>query len=427
MTCTSATAFLALLTIVNFFAGKRRVLYPPLIYSFVWFMDTTIFGLSPIEVNEVHAITWWVIALGALVFSAGGWLTSLLPRSVYEIRIRELSHPTVSSLGRTLLILLCVLGTPLFLHDVLQRGGSGSSSGLLVNARQASLDATVATESSLARDPIMTYLPVFSIWVATLCLIESRDKRFWLASTASLICCVLATGRTLILLLFSALIAVHMLKARRDTFTGFLRTAAIPGALFAALFVDMIFLAKDTTGFRGNIGAILSNYTIAYLVAPIASLDYVLTHPAAYAHAPHHTFGFLSKLLNATGYSLKVASKFGEYLFVPYPNNVYTIYKFYFTDFGLIGMFASILTIGSAQTVAYRRALAGGRVSLFLSALLVFPAILSIFDDSYSQFVLLIMSFALALFYFGWLNRLRSGIRMPRFHLGLRFANRSNS
>ena len=57
------------------FCGEGRALYPPFIYSFIWFADAALFWFAPIEVNEVHSITWWVIALGALVFSIGRLLT----------------------------------------------------------------------------------------------------------------------------------------------------------------------------------------------------------------------------------------------------------------------------------------------------------------------------------------------------------------
>ena len=86
------TIFLALLTILNYFVGKRRALYPPFIDSFIWFADAALFLVRPYtRSTRFTPITWWVIALGALVFSIGGWLTRLVPRAVITTRVRELS------------------------------------------------------------------------------------------------------------------------------------------------------------------------------------------------------------------------------------------------------------------------------------------------------------------------------------------------
>ena len=58
-------------------------MYPPFIYSAIWSVDLVVFAISPIELNQVHAITSWVITVGALVFSIGGWLTRLAHAAVF--------------------------------------------------------------------------------------------------------------------------------------------------------------------------------------------------------------------------------------------------------------------------------------------------------------------------------------------------------
>ena len=187
------------------------------------------------------------------------------------------------------------------------------------------------------------------------------------------------------------------------------------------LFIGLIFLNKDLASYQGNVGAILGNFVLAYVVAPLPALDYVLLHSSEYSHAIPHTFEFLSKILAWAGFQTRVPNGLDSYVFVPLPTNVYTVYKFFFTDFGFFSMFAAIAIIGFSQTLVYRRAAAGGRVSLVLCALLVYPAILSIFDDAYSGAGLFFMLKAtfLAAVYFGVLSRLSLGFAMPRFKLGI--------
>jgi oligosaccharide repeat unit polymerase len=421
MTCAVAVLVLALLTAMNFLIGGRRVLYPPFVYSLVWCLDTFLFGLHLIEVREVHSITWGVIVLGAFCFSAGCWVAGWLPKRVFTVQIRELAHPTTSNFGKQLLLLVCTLGIPLLLHEVMTLG-AGSSGGVLMNARQASVNIANAG-NSLAANPASAYLPVFSVWVALLLLIEKKDKYFWIALTVALGCCVLSTGRTLFLLLFSGVTSAWVLSRKKDSIRDTLKISVVPALLFVSFFIGAIFLNKNLSDFAGNFGAIFSSYVIAYFVGPIAALDYVLTHPAEYASVPHHTFEFFLKILSLLpGVSFKSPPRLDEFLFVPFPANVYTIYKPFVADFGFLGMLLAVGIIGFAQAAIYRRALAGGKIAMFLSAILMYSTLMSIFDDVYTGFQQLILSLVLVTFYYGVLNRLRFAeiARLPSLRLGIR-------
>ena len=416
MTSGLALTFLGLLTIANYFVGKRRVLYPPFIYSAIWALDLVIFKISPIELDEVHAVTWWVITAGALVFSIGGWLARFVPRVVITTRVTELSRPSVSNLGRVILLSICILAVPIMLHDVAQQGSGGTGSTLAAARTQY---VELATEGK-AVNPVDSKLPLFSICVTLICLIERRDKIFWAAFLLSVVCCVLTTGRSWFLMLLSAVTAALILKSKKDNLAGLFKYGFLPFLLFVVLFIGLIFVTKDTSGFRGDNGAILQNFALAYIVIPIPALDYVLMHPSEYALAANHTFAFFSGIANSLGFDIKVPPGLDDPISVPLRANVYTVYKFFFTDFGLAGMLIAIFAIAFCQTVIYRRAVAGGRISLYFCALLTFPAVMSIFDDQYSgSLFLLLKASLLAVLYFCFLNRLQWGIRWPRFNLGI--------
>jgi len=412
MTCTLATIFLALLTVLNYCAGKRSVLYPPFIFSFVWFADAAIFWYAPIQVKDVHSITWWVITIGASFFSLGGLLSRLLPEAAFSAKVCELSHPAVSRIGLQLLLLICLAGVPLMIMDVLQHGGGGSLGELLVRSRQSYVDMAEQGESW---GLVVGSLPIFSIAVAILCLIENSGILFWTAAMTSSVCCILTGGRSYVLLLFLALTVTHLLIKRKDSLVDAARFACIPVLLFAILFIALIFFDKDVSNYRGSIAAILTNFVLAYIIVPIPALDYVLMHSSEYANAPHHTFEFVLAVMSRFGAPVNAPKMHDAYLFVPLPTNVYTVYKFFFTDFGLALALAAVLLIGFIQTGLYLRARAGNKVAIFLTALLVYPAVLSIFDDLYSAggLVLVLKATLVATVYFAFLNRIYPGIRLP--------------
>jgi oligosaccharide repeat unit polymerase len=185
--------------------------------------------------------------------------------------------------------------------------------------------------------------------------------------------------------------------------------------LFASIFIALIFLDKDLSSYRGSIAAILTNFVLAYIIVPIPALDYVLMHSSEYVNAPHHAFEFVSAVMSRFGVPVNTPRMHDAYLFVPLPANVYTIYKFFFTDFGLVLALAAVLMIGFFQTIIYLRARAGHKIALLLMALLVYPAVLSIFDDLYSAGGMVLISKAtlVATAYYAFLNRVFLGIRLP--------------
>ncbi len=228
-------------------------------------------------------------------------------------------------------------------------------------------------------------------------------------------CCILTGGRSYILLLFAALIVTHLLIIRKNSIIHAAKYACIPILIFTCIFIALIFYDKDVSNYRGSMAAILTNFVLAYIIVPIPALDYVLLHSPEYVYAPHHTFGFVLAVMSRFGAHVNAPKMHDAYLFVPLPTNVYTVYKFFITDFGLALALATIMLIGLFQTAIYLRARAGNKVAIFLTALLVYPAVLSIFDDLYSGGGLVLISKAalVAMVYYAFLNRLYSGIRLP--------------
>jgi oligosaccharide repeat unit polymerase len=424
MTCILSIYFLLALTAINFMLGNKRVLFPPFIFSAIWLIDLCVFVLSPISLNKVHAVTWWVISLGAFLFSVGGWMTKLFPAQLYFVRLRELARPEASRLGRMLLLSVCLLAVPVMAHDVVKRG-TGSDGSVLAAARQSYVDSM---SEGNARDFLISNLPLYTICVTVIFLIEGMDSFFWIALSLSMVCCILTTGRTFVLMLLSAVAAAAMLKKSMDNPAGLLKIAVIPISVFVSLFVGLIFTSKDVSNYSGNVGAILSNFILAYVVTPIPALDYVLTHSSEYLHAAHHSFGFLSRIASLMGYDVRATMGPDSYILVPLPANVYTIYKFFYTDFGFIGMILTLFVIGFLQSAVYWRAVAGGKISLFISSILVYPVIISIFDDAFSGSSLLffIKASMLAAFYFLVMNRFLLGIKIPKLSLGLPLLSRRN-
>jgi oligosaccharide repeat unit polymerase len=105
---------------------------------------------------------------------------------------------------------------------------------------------------------------------------------------------------------------------------------------------------------------------------------------------------------------------------VPFPTNVFTVYRYYLTDFGLYGTLIVMVTIGLLQTLVYRKARTGSTLGIYFFAITIYAIFLSIFSDEYAAFGAYIDSLAFAAIYIllrslpvRILPRLQSGYGTP--------------
>jgi oligosaccharide repeat unit polymerase len=201
-------------------------------------------------------------------------------------------------------------------------------------------------------------------------------------------------------MLIAALTCAHLMVSNRQTFWRALKFARVPIILFLCLYFGLIFLDKDTSTYEGGIAGILLFFLVSYIVGPMAAFDYVLQHPQDYAGASNHTFKFFLGIASTLHLIQWVPPpRFDVFVYVPYPTNVYTIYKHFYVDFGFYGMLAAITLIGFLQTLLYRKARTGSMLGIYFFSLTAYPLIVSVFDDSYSAFGSYIDAFLLAVIY----------------------------
>jgi oligosaccharide repeat unit polymerase len=153
------------------------------------------------------------------------------------------------------------------------------------------------------------------------------------------------------------------------------------------LWIGLIFTTKNTSVF-GNItvGDTILLFLVGYIVGPVLGLDYVLAHPQQYVGQPNHIFKFfLSAASSMHLIEYTPPPRLDQLAPLAFPTNMYTVYKFYYTDYGILGTLVAITVIGFIQTMLYRKARTKSVFGMYYS-LSVFPLIMAFFDDHYSSF-----------------------------------------
>ncbi|MBT9331243.1 O-antigen polymerase [Paracidobacterium acidisoli] len=391
-----ALIFFLLLTVTNY-RVQRSVLYPPFIFSGMWLLDLIVYRSGLLEIDPVHGKTLFILAFGALAFSIGGWLAILTPTRILRTHLFLPERKPQPSFIRNLLVLILICGLPVLFYQVFQLGRGGSGISFLMRARAAQVDAM--QNGQQIHSFFLDYFLTIAIFISFAFATEKRDRRFWIATGVAFFGCILSTGRTSLLVLIGGLSAIRLLQAHRESFSQSLKLLRWPVLLFITLYIALIFINKNTEGLVGGASGIAVYFVLSYIAGPLAAFDRVVQRPFDFVPVGSHVFEFPLKLAGALHLTNYIPPpRFDEFILVPFPTNVYTVYKFYFLELGIGGMLCIMLIVGFFHSLLYLKARQGGKFSTYMFAFSFYSVLMVIFDDAYSS-----AGGYLRAFIFGWL------------------------
>lgn len=418
-------AFL-LLTWLNFRQGGRDLLYPPFLFCLVWFMALGVYATHPLAMDQVASNTILIFLSGAMMYSVGGAIAAnRFRRYVDGMRVTAVpSGPVVSvplPMKHVMLAALIML-LPMFLQEMQRFSTESGLDSFFIGARVAMSAAANSGEVNTFSNPLLSNLPTMAIFVSSLYLIEKRPGRretLWyaLSLTVAIAYAILTTGRSTLITIVVGSTCIYLLKHR----TVRVRNIVLVGAITMATMTVMVFVMKDLSLYAlDTTTAIAWFFLFSYIVGPLAAFDHVVNDPTVVLSPVNHTFSPIMKAVAAvSGMGYQAPPLVDDNVFVPFNINVYTVYKFYYVDFGLAGMLLVVGIIGFVQTYLFARARGGHAVFMFLFAVSMYPLLTSFVDDQYFQFIFHLKTVVFGVFYFLVLRRLNV---MPSHVAGVRSA-----
>jgi oligosaccharide repeat unit polymerase len=231
----------------------------------------------------------------------------------------------------------------------------------------------------------LAYFFILSYAVTSLTLLAYKKNaaslsQLMLSSAVSLFYVYVSTGRTHLLLLVSlTLIPLIMLDTVR--LRGLLIALSLTGATFVLIATMTAKGISVEAGLLENVMTLAENLR-AYTVAPFVAMSGLIEADRPLEWGAN-TFRFVISILHASGMiETPPPALIREYVFVPDPTNVYTVYDAYFRDFSYLGIFIppSLLTI---HWWLYSRARRAGGKWIFYYAASVYPLATQFFQDQY--------------------------------------------
>jgi len=378
-----------LLTGVSYLSLGRKISQPGVLFSLVWwiililhllFRFTLLNQLQPLSI-EVYI----VFLTGTLFFVAGSGIADYSRGSDYAMHEGNISIPDIHIVTRIIFFLIILVGLPFYIRAAfrifLESQAEDFFSGLRYELSYGDADI----------GPLKYLMPLaYVLFAFNLCsFFQKRNlfNAFLLLFTFLILAtyAVFATGRTYFFMILTIYFGISFFYNPRFSVW---RTAL---ALLGFLLMFMIFGVLYGKGGRtedslsDNVKAASENVGI-YTVTALNALDIELDNHSAGTSKGDNTLRFFYK----AGMQLKVipdrkiSQLIQEFVFVPYPTNVYTVYSPYIRDFGKLYAWLMLALFGALHTWLFRKARAEKSVrDILYYTYLLFPLTLSFFGDQY--------------------------------------------
>lgn len=373
---------------------NKKIMQPAVLFSLLWFIIISLHFIFRFTLlNELFPLnfqTFLIFFVGALCFSFGSFLVMLIydkknPAPTLQKSIKDSPPIPLSLTLRLILLGIIITGLPFYIQAAYRLFLASNIDNFFVGLR---------TELSYGDEDIglTKYLVSFSFLVYAVNLyayLKDKNKINKAISIASVIItivyAVFATGRTFLFLILTIYLGMNYLHNKRFSIKKYSWFLIIFIILFSTI---GIFYGKggdiqDTA--KENL-YITSQTTAVYLVSSLNAFDWELNHNFEINNNGNNTLRVFRKIGESLGLvqNSKINDIVKEFVFVPYPTNIFTIYSPYIKDFGRIYAWIMIALFGMLHTYLHNKAIITKsiRYSIYYS-FMIFPLLMSFFQDEY--------------------------------------------
>ena len=388
------------------------ILYPAFMFSAVWSLAAAVYDFFPFEIDPISWTTVCIFLGGNLCFSLG----CILGNRRWNNRPAWFTTRAENTQPRRLLLLYSIIAVPLVVYHAMRATGVYSISPTFFIA----LRQIVLARQSDFRNIFLDYAPTVSVSTAFILLIEEHNR--WLVAAGvgvTIVLGLLTTGRPILLLLFIGWMMLALLRKPNRSIRAMAMRLTWMAVVIVLVLTLVTLLTKretQTENLDNKSGLEVAwGMTATYIAGPLAGFDYVVRRPESFEGYQNSTFAEIIAPLSALGFPVNLPPKDDPFLRVPFLINVFTAYKNYYIDFGMIGCFIAFSFFGFISSYLFRAATRGNQMATFFSAYLFYAMLFTPFDDVYfATFTRYIYVTAFGLAYFFVSRRFRLKLMISR-------------
>lgn len=353
---------------------RRDPGHPSVLVTALWGGLLTLFHLLPHSMYPISLGTTLLVVAGVVCF----WLGCLVvpDAAVHAAQPRRWQ----STWLRPALFWTSIAGLPVYCLRALDIADSAGVSELwFVNLRIA---LTLDTGEYLGYGVLAYLVPLaFTSTFVELAASRSRflERRGWLVFLSSLVYAVLSSGRTYLVMLLFTIAFILLLQGR----TSGRRMLGFGIAGVAVIFFGVGALANKIVADAADGASLTPLDSLAlYIFSPLSAFDLALGADSSLQWGLNILRSPLA-VLNALGLDATVVPLVKEFVFVPQPTNVYTVFLPYVRDFGAAGALLALALFGAIHTHLFVKAKSQDPRYVIGYSLSIYPLGMQFFQDQY--------------------------------------------
>ncbi|QBN19820.1 O-antigen polymerase [Flavobacterium nackdongense] len=375
--------FIIGLNVLFNYSINKTIGYPPFLFSLVWFIVIFFHFLCHtfdlVTIFELSFKALAIYTLGVVLFTLGGLAIKLKCKFEY-VDSTESEIFLVRKNIDVVLILISLIFLPFFIMSSYRL----AIEYMIYDSLFAGLRNSSVQEQDVGFSKYGINFSYVSFFLQSYRYVRNRENKFkvFLSAFILLIYCILSTGRTFfilyICLFFGVLIVFNKLK-RKYLIYGILSIII----LFATIGILLNKGGSTENSLIENISGVLESFMV-YFIGSLSAFDSFLNSNYTYTYG-QNSFRFIYSMLYKIGVvEQKPIDLVDQYASIPFDTNVYTIYKIYFQDFGLLFMMIVIFSMALLHTFFYLKAINDRKfINTFLYSIMLYPLFMSFFQEQY--------------------------------------------
>jgi oligosaccharide repeat unit polymerase len=358
----------------------RDVLYPPFIHACAWTGILLLYILYQDLLTPLSPVLYGIILNGLVLFSLGAYLATR-GHKVHFTPLRQIDF-SPKTWYAAILFWVPLLGLIPTLYISYQLGQQGPFDNFFQNLRYSIITPEDQTGGgAFGLTAYLLPLAFMSVVIQTLFAGYRNDRARYFISVGVMFLYAFNSLGKAFLMTGIVYIAGVLLITRRVSVA---KVAAVGCVLFIVIFVlisRLIFETGSGTSFADTMES-LGHLFMIYTASALPAFD-------AYMHSHidpawgEHTFRAFYALLARIGFDVEAPQYHLEYEYVPFPTNVYTMYRTYYADFLIWGTLLVPLVLGYLHGYIYKRATLGHLPFIIAYALFLWPVMMQYFADGY--------------------------------------------
>ncbi|MBO4659508.1 MAG: oligosaccharide repeat unit polymerase [Prevotella sp.] len=327
--------------------------------------------------DQFHAC----LALWLPIFCASALITYyVLPRNNSGQTLSQV--PDINTGIFTFFYVISMVITPLYLYKIIQVVSMFDTADMLNNIRML---AVYGDENY----GFLNYSYVLNQTLVVIGLWRYPKVPLWQLITIIIACLMSAFAimeKGLLFFLFAAILFILYEKKVIK-----MRSIIISSSLLVLVFFLINGARSYSEDSDPNEATTFLDFFAIYILSPAVAFEYVEEDLTPQLGA--HTFQTIYMFLNRFGGDYEVNTKLQEFVWVPLPTNVYTVFQPFFEDFKYKGVALFAMFYGVFSGLAYRMARNGGSVGKCLYVYVVYVLALQFFQENVMMSIVNVIQF----------------------------------